>query len=80
MIQSMTLIDAFKDTQRKCREYPELRMATTKMQAKTLLYLKEFDAVDSKEKSREPNVEICEDTTFHCARRLMGEIVPDHSE
>jgi uncharacterized protein (TIGR02452 family) len=76
----MTLIDAFKDTQRKCREYPELRMATTKMQAKTLLYLKEFDAVDSKEKSREPHVEICEDTTFHCARRLMGEIVPDHSE
>ena len=80
MIQSMTLIDAFKDTQRKCREYAELRMATTKMQAKTLLYLREFDAVDPKEKSREPNVEICEDTTFHCARRLMGEIVPDHSE
>ena len=43
------------------------------MQAKTLLYLKEFDAVDLQEKSAEPNIEICEDTTFHCAQRLMRE-------
>ena len=43
------------------------------MQAKTLLYLKEFDAVDPQEKSTEPNIEICEDTTFHCAQRLMRE-------
>ena len=73
MISSSTLIKVFDDTQRKCREDPELRRATVKMQAKTLLYLKEFDAVDLQEKSAEPNIEICEDTTFHCAQRLMRE-------
>lgn len=77
MISSSTLIKVFDDTQRKCREDPELRRATVKMQAKTLLYLKEFDAVDPQEKSTEPNIEICEDTTFHCAQRLMGEFDPD---
>ena len=44
------------------------------MQAQTLLYLKEYTAVDPQEKSSEPNIEICEDTTFHCAQRLMNEI------
>ena len=80
MIQLTTLINAFKDTQRRCREQPELQKATIKMQAETLLYLKDYDAVAHKEKSCEPNIEICEDTTFHCAQRLMREIEPDHSE
>ena len=80
MIMQTTLIEVFKDTQSKCREFPELRMATTKMQAGTLLYFKGFTAVDPKEKSREPNIEVCEDTTFHCAQRLMKEIGFEHSE
>ena len=67
------LIDVFNDTKRKCRDYPELRKATVKMQAHTLLYLKDFDAIDPQEKSNEPNIEICEDTTFHCAQRLREE-------
>ena len=73
MIPRKTMIDVFEDTKRKCREYPDLREATLKMQAQTLLYLKDYDAVDPQEKSQEPDIEICEDTTFHCAQRLMTE-------
>jgi uncharacterized protein (TIGR02452 family) len=73
-------IEVFKDTQRKCREDPDLKRATVKMQAETLLYLKEFDAVDPREKSREPDIEICEDTTFHCAKRLINEAGADPSK
>ena len=79
MTAPISLITAFDDTQRKCRDYPELRKATVKMQAQTLLYLKEYTAVDPQEKSSEPNIEICEDTTFHCAQRLMNEISTDLS-
>ena len=78
MIPRISLIEAFEDTQRKCRDYPDLRAATTKMQAETLLYLKEFNAVGPQEKSCEPDIEICEDTTFHCAQRLLRESDPDH--
>ena len=73
-------IGVFEDTQRKCREDPDLRRATVKMQAETLLYLREFGAVDPREKSREPDIEICEDTTFHCAKRLINEAGADSSE
>lgn len=74
------LIDVFNDTKRKCRDYPELRKATVKMQAHTLLYLKDFDAIDPQEKSTEPNIEICEDTTFHCAQRLREECSTDSTD
>lgn len=80
MISRITLIDAFEDTQRKCREYPDLREATVKMQAQTLLYLKDYDAVDPREKSHKPEIEICEDTTFHCACRLIKDSSPDQSQ
>jgi uncharacterized protein (TIGR02452 family) len=73
-------IEVFKDTQRKCREDPDLKRATVKMQAETLLYLKEFDAVDPREKSLEPDIEICEDTTFHCVKRLINEAGADPSK
>ena len=73
-------IEVFEDTKRKCREDPDLRRATVKMQAETLLYLREFGAVDPREKSREPDIEICEDTTFHCAKRLINEAGADSSE
>ena len=74
-----SLIGAFDDTQKKCREYPDLRSATVRMQARTLLYLKDFNAVDPRDKSTGLNIEICEDTTFHCAQRLMKEISIDLS-
>ena len=73
MIPITILINVFNDTQLKCREHPDLRSATVRMQARTLLYLKDYAAVDPQVKSSEPNIEICEDTSFHCAQRLMKE-------
>ena len=73
------LISVFDDTLQKCREYQDLRSATVRMQAQTLLYLKDYTAVDPQVKCSEPNIEICEDTTFHCAQRLMKEISLDPS-
>lgn len=52
------LIGVFNDTQRKCRDHPDLRRATVKMQAQTILYLKDFEAIDPQEKSSGPNIEI----------------------
>ena len=80
MISRISLIGVFEDTQRKCREYPDLNRATVEMQARTILYLKDFDAVDPREKSSEPCIEICEDTTFHCAGKLLKEIDADLSQ
>ena len=74
------LIGVFKDTQQKCRDYPYLRRETVKMQAQTLLYLKDYNAVGSQEKSSKPDIEVCEDTTFHCAQRLLQESKSDLSE
>lgn len=74
------LIGVFKDTQQKCRDYPDLRRETVKMQAQTLLYLKDYNAVDPQEKSSKPDIEVCEDTTFHCAQRLLQESKSDLSE
>ncbi len=80
MISRISLIGVFDDTQRKCRDYPDLKRATVKMQARTILYFKDYDAVDPQEKSSEPSLEICEDTTFHCAGKLLKEMDADLSE
>ena len=77
MISRTALMEVFRDTQQKYRDDPDLRSATVKMQAETLLYLKDFEAVDPREKSLEPDIEILEDTTFHCAKRLMDETDAD---
>ena len=67
MTDRIGLIEAFKDTKRKIWENKELADATLKMQAGTLLYLREYMAVDPALKSDEADVEIVEDTSFHCA-------------
>ncbi|MGX8686422.1 MAG: TIGR02452 family protein [bacterium] len=77
MISRTALMEVFRDTQQKYRDDPDLRSATLKMQAETLLYLKDFEALDPREKSRMPDIEILEDTTFHCAKRLMDETDTD---
>ena len=74
------LIGVFKDTQQKCRDYPDLRRETVKMQEQTLLYLKDYNAVDPQEKSSKPDIEVCGDTTFRCAQRLLQENKSDLSE
>ena len=77
MISRTLLMEVFRDTQQKYRDDPDLRSATLKMQAETLLYLKDFEALDPRVKSRVPDIEILEDTTFHCAKRLMDETGTD---
>lgn len=72
MLLRRNLIDAFEDTRRRCREDEDLCSATKRMQAGTILYLKEYDAVNPLEKSIRPDILICEDTTFHCAAKLIA--------
>lgn len=79
MISGTDLKAVFEDTQQKYREDPDLRSATVKMQAGTLLYPRGFEAAAPREKSPGPDIEILEDTTFHCAKRLMDETDTDPS-
>ena len=72
MRDTIGLIEAFKDTKRKIRENKELADSTLKTQAGTLLYLRGFMAIDPTLKSEEADVEIVEDTSFHCASAYAG--------
>ncbi len=65
-------IAAFQKTLRKIKEIPELASRTLQMQAGTMLYLREYRAVNPTVKSRVPDVRVLEDTTFHAASRYAG--------
>lgn len=67
------LIEAFEDTMRMVKENTLLAQKTETMQAGTLLYLPGFDARIHREKSRDPEIEVVEDTTFHAAQKLLEE-------
>lgn len=67
------LIEAFKDTMRMVKENTLLAQKTERMQAGTLLYLPGFDARIHREKSRDLEIEVVEDTTFHAAQMLLEE-------
>ena len=69
MAGRIALIEAFKTTQRIQQENRELKARTLHMQAGTLLYLGGFEAVEPKIKCESAEIEVVEDTTFHCARR-----------
>lgn len=72
MVSSSWLISAFKDTQRTIRENETLRNSTIAMQAGTRLYLQGFEAISPEIKARVPDIEICEDTTFHCCQTYLS--------
>ncbi|MBQ6635595.1 MAG: TIGR02452 family protein [Lachnospiraceae bacterium] len=67
------LIEAFEDTMRMVKENTLLAQKTETMQAGTLLYLPGFDARIHREKSRDSEIEVVEDTTFHAAQMLLEE-------
>ena len=67
MPDRIALIEAFKTTQRLIREDPVLREDTLRTQAGTLLYFPAYEAINPKMKTDAPEIEIVEDTTFHCA-------------
>lgn len=72
MADRFALIESFKDTRRRMRDDPALRDAALRAQAATALYLPDYDAILPVEKSEALEIEVVEDTTFHCARGLAG--------
>ena len=70
-MDSRKLIEAFQDTQNLIRQSPELMQETRRSQAGSRLILPGFEDLLPQEKSREEEVEILDDTTFHCAQQLM---------
>ena len=67
------LMECFKDTQRQIKENPKLAKRTKKMQAGTRLYLEKFTSIEAGMREKEPEIEVLEDTTFHCASRYVRE-------
>ena len=67
------LIEAFEDTMRMVKENTLLEQQTEPMQAGTVLYRPGFDARIHREKSRESEIEVVEDTTCHAAQMLLEE-------
>ena len=72
MIDRTALIQCFTDTQRLTREDAELSRATLRMQAGTILYFPGYSAIDLQHKSANCPLAVVEDTTYHCARELVG--------
>ena len=68
MVSRVGLIEAFKDTQQMIRTNKNLLDRTLKMQAGTILYLAGYDAIYPSVKEDPPEIEVVEDTTFHCAQ------------
>ena len=72
MASRIELIESFKDTRSRVKENPELAQLTLQMQAGTMLYLKEYKAMNPAVKSTIPDVTVREDTTFHAASLYAG--------
>lgn len=67
------LIESFRDTYRLFGEDGSLQQATLAMQAGTRLFFPGFEAIVRVRKRAQPVIDVVEDTTFHCARQLLGE-------
>ncbi len=73
MIDRTALVQCFTDTQRMIREDAGLSRATRRMQAGTVLYLPGYAAIDPPHKRADCPLAVVEDTTFHCAGKLVRE-------
>lgn len=72
MYSRIGLIESFRDTQRRIREDKKLQEQTLAMQAGTILYLRDYEAVSPVIKSDRPDIRVMEDTTFHCAESFVS--------
>ena len=61
---------AFQETLRKMKENPELASRTLQMQAGTMLYLREYRAVNPTVKSRVPDVSVQKELLLECSALL----------
>lgn len=73
MFDRSALIQCFNDTRNMVRDNPELARATLRMQSGTVLYFPGYAAVDPPKKSENRPLAVVEDTTFHCAGKLVRE-------
>ncbi len=73
MISQIGLIESFRDTQIQIRRNDNLKEETKKMQAGTRLYLDDFEAIIGERKSVKPYILVEEDTTFHCAQKMIAD-------
>ena len=71
-VSRIALMEAFKDTMRRMEQNEELKRLTEKTEAGTRLYLRDFSAISPTIKCEVPNIEVVEDTTFHCARSYVN--------
>lgn len=72
MANQIALIEIFRDTQIQIKENPKLREETRKVQAASMLYLDQFQAINGKIKCETPELSVVVDTTFHCAQNLVS--------
>ena len=72
MANQIGLIEVFRDTQIQINENPKLSEETRKVQAGTMLYLDQFQAIDAKIKCETSEISVVADTTFHCAQGLVS--------
>ncbi len=69
---TIDLIESFRDTQRRIKDDDELRRMTLKTQAGTLLYFRNYKAIDPCIKNDAPDISVVEDTTFHAASAYVN--------
>lgn len=67
------LIEIFQDTQSLSYENEELQKKTKLMCYQTKLYYQNFEDLLPENKSEVPDIEIIEDTTYHCASQYVSE-------
>lgn len=73
MASQIALMEAFRDTQIQIKENEKLREETRKIQAGSLLYLEQFQAINAEPKCENPDISVVADTTFRCAKSLIEE-------
>ena len=73
MIDRIELKASFQDTQRRIKEDPVLAERTAAAQAGTLLYLADYRAINPRIKTDSPDIQVADDTTFHCAQAYAAE-------
>ena len=78
MADRIELIRAFEDTQRRMMADPELQELTRRMMAGTLLFQPGYEAFCLPAKKEMAEIEVCEDTTFHCAQREILACAPNN--
>ncbi len=74
MPDRLELRKSFLDTLERSREEPELKKRSEAAMAGTLLYLADYRAIAPRLKAEKPDIEVLDDTTFHCAQAYTNDL------